>query len=227
MTDFSASDVLDNHKSVLIPFGIQKNEELDLPYIYWIPKTHENPYEQRFIAGSSKCSTKPLSILLTKLLTHIEQGRQMYCETTYSRSGVNQMWTLKNSKLIIRSSYISKFQPCHKSFDCSTLYTTIPLQNNLATIIRNSFIHKNGLRRYKYLVLGPEGPYFIKEHSDAKMEYTEVCFIRLLEFLVDNIFVVFARKVFQQIIGISMCTNCAPFLTKYFLTHTKHNSIQS
>ena len=46
LTDFSASEVLDNHKSVLTSFGIQANsEELDLPYIYWIPKMHNNPYK--------------------------------------------------------------------------------------------------------------------------------------------------------------------------------------
>ena len=102
LTDFSASEVLDNHKSVLTSFGIQTtDEELDLPYIYWIPKMHKNPYKHRFIAGSSKCSTKPLSILLTKLLTHIKQGLQKYCETSYSRIGVNQMWILKNSKELL------------------------------------------------------------------------------------------------------------------------------
>ena len=40
-----------------------------------------------------------------------------------------------------------------KSFDFSTLYTTIPhqkLKSRLASIIRNSFLHKNGNRRYKY-----------------------------------------------------------------------------
>ena len=115
LTDLSASEVLDNHKSVLTSSGIQtNNEELDLPYIYWIPKMHKNPYKHRFIAGSSKCSTKPLSILLTKLLTHITQGLQKYCETAYSRSGINQTWILKNSKETIRSSKISKFQPHHK-----------------------------------------------------------------------------------------------------------------
>ena len=31
LTDFSASEVLDNHKSVLTLFGIQANNELDLP----------------------------------------------------------------------------------------------------------------------------------------------------------------------------------------------------
>ena len=58
----------------------------------------------------------------------------------------------------------------------STLYTTIPhqkLKSRLAAIIRDSFIHKNGNRRYKFLVLGRKGPYFVKEHSDSKNKYTE------------------------------------------------------
>ena len=72
LTDCSASEVLDNNKSVLTSFGIHANsEELDLPNICWIPKMHKNPYKDRFIAGSSKCSTKPLSILLTKNCLHI------------------------------------------------------------------------------------------------------------------------------------------------------------
>ena len=139
--------------------GIQTiDEELDLPYIYWIQKMHKNPYKHRFIADSSKCSTRPLSILLTKLLTHIKQGLQKYCETSYSRSGVNQMWILKNSKELLEHLQSPNFNHITsiKSFDFSTLYTTIPhqkLKSRLATIIRNSFIHKNGNRRYKRSVM--------------------------------------------------------------------------
>ena len=67
------------------------------------------------------------------------------------------------------------------------------------------------------MVFGREGPYFVKEHSDSKSKYTEEDIIKMLEFLVDNIFVVFAGKVFQQIIGIPMGTNCAPLLADLFL----------
>ena len=198
LKDFFGSEVLDNHKSVLTSFGIQTdNEELDLSYIYWIPKMHKNPYKHRFIAGSSKCSTKPLSILLTKLLTHIKQGLLKYCETAYSRSGIDQMWILKNSKELLDNLKSPNFNLITyiKSFDFSTLYTIIPhqkLKSRLATIIRNSFIHKNGNRRYKYLIFCCEGPYFVREHSDSKSKYTEEDVIRMLGFLVDNIFVVFA-----------------------------------
>ena len=175
---------------------------------------HKNLYKHRFIAGSSKCSTKPLSILPTKLLTHIKKGFQMYCETSYSRSGVNQMWFLRNSKELLEHLQSPNFNHITsiKSFDFSTLYTTIPhpkLKSRLAAIIRNSFIHKNGNRRYKFLVLGREGPYFVKEHSDSRNKYTEDDIVNMLEFPVDNIFVVFGGKVFQQIVGIPMGTNCS------------------
>ena len=39
----------------------------------------------------------------------------------------------------------------------------------------------------------------------------------MLEFLVDNIFVIFGGKVFQQIVDIPMGTNCAPLLADIFL----------
>ena len=44
LTDFLHQRFLDNHKSVLTTFGIQTaDEELDLPYIYWILKMHKIP----------------------------------------------------------------------------------------------------------------------------------------------------------------------------------------
>ena len=47
LTDFFASEVLDNHNLVLTSFAIEtSDDELDLPYIYWIPKMHKNPYKQ-------------------------------------------------------------------------------------------------------------------------------------------------------------------------------------
>ena len=117
-----------------------------------------------------------------------------------------------------------------KSFDFSTFYTTISHQKcktRLATIIRNSFIHKDGSRRYKFLVVGREGPYFVKEHSDSKNKYTEDDIVNMLEFLVDKLFLVFGGKVFQQIVGIPMGTNCAPLLADIFLYSYEAEIIQS
>ena len=49
----------------------------------------------------------------------------------------------------------------------------------------------------------------------------------MLEFLVDNIFVVFAGKVFKQISSIPIGTNCAPLLADLFLYSYKAEFIQS
>ena len=66
----------------------------------------------------------------------------------------------------------------------------------------------------------------MKEHSDSKNKYTEEDIIKMLEFLVDNIFVVFAGKFFQQIIGIPMDTNCASLLADIFLNSHEAEFIQ-
>ena len=114
----------DNYRSVLCSFGIStKDEELDLPSLYWIPKLHKCPFKQRYIAGSAKCSTKPLSKLLTCILSAVKTGLQSYCDTSYSRGGMNQMWILKNSKDLfdyIRSRSLSSCNSITK-FDFSTL----------------------------------------------------------------------------------------------------------
>ena len=67
----------------------------------------------------------------------------------------------------------------------------------------------------------------VKDHSDLKNKYTEDDIINMLEFLVDNIFVVFGGKVFKQIVGIPMGTNCAPLLADIFLYSYEAEFIQS
>ena len=75
LTAMSKDEILQNHHSVMLTFGIPLSEEdIDLPKLYWIPKLHKNPYKQRYIAGSAKCSTKPLP----QILTRIHSFRQQY-----------------------------------------------------------------------------------------------------------------------------------------------------
>ena len=49
----------------------------------------------------------------------------------------------------------------------------------------------------------------------------------MLEFLVDNIFVVFVGKVIQQIVGIPMGTNCVPLLADLFFYSYEAEFIQA
>jgi hypothetical protein len=90
-TALSKDKILQNHWSVSDTFHIPVNgiNEFELPYLYWIHKLHKTPYKHRYIAGSSKCSTKSLSSY--QHIKAVKEKLQTYCATTYARSGVNQM----------------------------------------------------------------------------------------------------------------------------------------
>ena len=117
---------------------------------------------------AAECSTKPLSKLLSCILSAVKTGLQSYCDTSYSRGGVNQMWILKNSKDLLEYIQSMSLSSCNsiKTFDFSTLYTTIPhsmLKDTLMEVVQLWFIKKNGQRRYKYLVLGRGTSYFVSK----------------------------------------------------------------
>jgi hypothetical protein len=85
-TTLTKENILDNHRFVLRSFGIStKDEELDLNILYCIYKLHKCPYKQRYAAGVGKCSTKPLSKLLTYILSAVKTGLQSYSNASYAR----------------------------------------------------------------------------------------------------------------------------------------------
>ena len=59
--------------------------------------------------------------------------------------------------------------------------------------------------------------YFVKYHSYSTNKYSEVEIKKMLEFLIDNIYVVVEGQVFQQSVGIRIGTNCAHLLVDLFL----------
>jgi hypothetical protein len=79
------------------------------------------------------------------------------------------------------------------------------------------FQKKNGQRRYKYLVLGRDRSYFVKHHSDSIKKFSETDIINMLEFLIDNIFVIFGGRVFQQTVGMPRGSSCVTLLAELFL----------
>ena len=142
------------------------------------------------------------------------------------------MWILKNSKELLENL---KAQSLHsvnsiKSFDFSSFYATIPhdkLKSKLKEIINQCFFHKNGNHRFQYVVIGYKDTYFFRDHSNAPQKYSDADVIKMLEYLIDNIFVEFGGWIFQQTIGIPMSTNCAPLLANLFLYSYEAEFVQS
>jgi hypothetical protein len=130
------------------------------------------------------------------------------------------MWILKNSKDLLDNLKSRSFSQVSsiKTFDFSTLYTTLP-HNKLKTrskeTIHKAFSHRN--YGSKFVMLGYNFTYFSNKIQKGKICYSEEQVISMLEFLIDNIFVSFGGTLFQQVVGIPMGKNCAPLLADLFL----------
>ena len=193
-----------------------------LTFIGPLAKLHKSPVKHRFIAGSSKCTTKELSSLLTKILTVIKTGLEKYCSIKTGHTGVNIMWILKNSTNLLSSlGHLGVHRATSiQTFDFSTLYASIPrglLKSRMDGIINNTFKHKNGTTRYTHIKVCRNKSYFTSDPLNGDNKYTANDICKMIEFLVDNIYVRFGGQLFQQMVGILMGTNCAPILADLFL----------
>ena len=79
ITSFKKEDILANDKLFMSSMNILINEEYDdLPTLYYILTLHNNSHRERYSVHvhSSTCSTKELSITMTKLLSAVKEGLQ-------------------------------------------------------------------------------------------------------------------------------------------------------
>ena len=65
-----------------------------------------------------------------------------------------------------------------------------------------------------------------QNHYDSTKQFSETDIFEMFEVLIENIFVLFGGRVFQQTIGIHIGTNCAPLLTDLFLYSYEADFIQ-
>ena len=172
--DDSFETIVKSHNQFITSVGLEISEEdQNLPYLYWTPKLHKSPYKHRFIAGSSKCTTKDLSCLLTKVLSTIKDGLVRYCNTKTSRNGVNNMWILKNSTSLLSSldQLDVRTATSVQTFDFSTFYTSIPhdlLKSKISNLVHNAFRKKDGSVRYTHIKVTRAKGYFTHDINGGR-----------------------------------------------------------
>ena len=104
------------------------------------------------------------------------------------------------------------------TYDFSTLYTTLPhnlIKEKLLDLIERTFYKKEDKL---YLACNDKKAFFTSE--DYYRGYNlwpcqNVC--DALSFLLNNIYIRFGTKLYRQIVGIPMGTNCAPLVANLFL----------
>ena len=167
--------------------------------------------------------TKDLSCLLAKLLNTIKDGLVRSCNAKTSRNGVHNMWTLKNSTSLLSS--LDQLDVCTatsvQTFDFSTPYTSIPhdlLKSRISNLVHRAFRKKDGRVKYTHYKVTRAKGYFSHDiNGDGDNMFTADNICKMIEFLIDNIFVRFGGRLFHQVIGIPMGTNCALLLVDLFL----------
>ena len=198
-------------------FGLFVDEDHSkLPALYWLPKLHKRPYKSRFIANSSACTTTELSILLTSCLTAIKNHVIKYCTTVYERNGKNLFWSIKNSGEILNKVNSRGFLASGLStYDFSTLYTTLPhnlIKEKLTELIKQTFNIEGSL----YLACNDKNAFFTSEEPKRYKLWSCQKTCDALHYLLDNIFIRFGSKLYRQIVGIPMGTNCASLVADLF-----------
>ena len=95
--------------------------------------------------------------------------------------------------------------------DFSTLYTTLPhnlIKEKLTELIEQTFNREGSL----YLACNDKNAYFTSEQPKRYKLWSCQKMCDALHYLLDNIFIRFVSKLYRQIVGIPMGTNCAPLV---------------
>ena len=131
----------------------------------------------------------------------MKTGLEKYCSINTSHTGVNNVWILKNSTNLLSSlGHLRVYRATSiQTFNFSTLYTSIPhdlRMSRMNNIINNAFKHKNGATRYTHIKVGKIKSYFTSDPLNGDNKYTANDICKMIEFLVDNIYVRFGGQLF-------------------------------
>ena len=98
----------------------------------------------------------------------------------------------------------------------STLYTTLPhnlIKAKLTELIEQTFNKEGSL----YLACNDKNAFFTSKQPKRYKLWSCQKMCDALHYLLDNIFIRFGSKLYRQIVGIPMGTNCAPHVADLFL----------
>ena len=154
---------------------------------------------------------------MTSCLTAIKNHVIKYCTTVYERNGKKLFWSIKNSGEILNKLKSRGFLASSLStYDFSTHYTTLShnlIKEKLTELIEQIFNREGSL----YLACNDKNAFFTSEQHKRYKLWSCQKMCDALHYLLDNIFIRFGSKLYRQIAGIPMGTNCAPLVADLFL----------
>ena len=135
-------------------------------------------------------------------------------------SHIKLVFVNKNSGEVLSKLKCRAFRATSLStYDFSTLYTTLPhnlIKEKLIDLIEWTF--KRALNYGSlYLACNYQKAFFTSSDQNRYTLWSCQNVCDALSYLLDNSYIRFGTKLYRHIVGISMCTNCAPLVADLFL----------
>ena len=210
---------MNGHCNLLaLKFSVCVKERQDrLPTMYWLPKLHKKRIKHDLLQTQVLVLQLNFFKLLTSCLTAVKNHVIRYCEEVYERSGKNLFWSIKNSGEVLNKLKSRGLRATSLStYDFSTLYTTLPhnlIKGKLINLIEWTFKREGS----PYIACNERQAFFTSEDTKRYKLWSCQNVCEALIYLLDNIYIRFGTKLYRQIVGIPMGTNCAPLVADLFL----------
>ncbi len=224
--NITQEELVQKHKEVLKQFSIRMSKVNNyIPNLYWTAKLHKVPFKSRFIAGAAKSSMKQLSKELALVLKAVKGRFANYCNKIKINTGYSVYWSVENSKEVVDKLKGMKAKSI-QTFDFSTLYTNIPLDNiyeNLEELITKMF-GINGTKLASHIPdlvqvnVSKKKQFWSKKEYSSYKTYDLVKTLDALKEILYNNYVKCGPYIFHQKQGIPMGDNCSPFLADLYLS---------
>ena len=178
---------------------------------------HKHPIEPRFITSGSDCVTSQLSKAVSLCLKRMLTTENNYCKDKFNN--YKKFFIIDSHDEIIKHIHDSNSNRSNKSvksYDFKTLYTKIPhhkLKDTFGQFVRDVFNYNN---KFKCIEVVTNTVRFVEKRS-SKVSFSMAELIEAINIIIDNSYIKFNSRIYRQIMGIPMGTNCAPHLANIFL----------
>ena len=188
-----------------------------IPQIHATIKMHKQPVKFRFIIGDRQSSMKQLAKKLVKVLQLVLKTLKRYCEKVKYYTGIQRYWIIESNLEVLEDIMTVNSKQNAKSiktFDFSTLYTTIPLEDlkeKLKGAVEKAF--KGGQNQF-IQIRNNDSKWYHKKNTDS-ISKQEI--FQMIDIIIDNSFFKLGNMIFRQRIGIPMGIDPAPQMANLYL----------
>ena len=222
----TVDDLIRRHSSLCRGYGMELEVDNNkVPTLFGIPKFHKPTLKFRFIAGASRSSTKPISIMGHNFLQLIKNHFLKYCKVIENRTKSRRYISVANSEHVVRQLRRLDHWHSAKTYDFSTLYTNLPHDAILACIFELiNLCFRNCGKQYCTVRKGRNKYGKPAYYSDISIDNSQWISLdkttakQLIFDIINETFIQVGTTIYQQQAGVPMGGNASPLIADLALS---------